>query len=268
MDFFPANWLNEVSFLRIFRFPVEMIRTLIAIIITVLFIKVIYTFQLESEKRIAYLEKNHTINKERKKLARELHDIILQQLFATGMDIEELSERACNSDGYEDRILNVKQRLNETMAIIRGFIEKTRSGTNEVDDLTIRLKQMLIQLKCKKNQKLTIHVLSHKITYGFLSNLNLNHLFYVIQESVINAIKHSNANVIDIHMSANMYNLLIEVIDDGKGFDVSQSGFLKGYGIKSMLERVSIMKGEFKIQSDGKGTKVTIIAPWEDVAHE
>jgi signal transduction histidine kinase len=85
-------------------------------------------------------------------------------------------------------------------------------------------------------------------------------LFRIVQESLNNIIKHSNANSILVKLDFTNPYLKIEVGDNGKGFDVNpeNSG---GLGLRNMKNRAELIGGDFYIISNSNGTIITITLP-------
>jgi signal transduction histidine kinase len=88
-------------------------------------------------------------------------------------------------------------------------------------------------------------------------------VYRVVQEAVQNALKHSGAREILIHLQGSGGGLTVSVVDDGAGFDVSTK-FGKGLGLLSMNERLETIGGSLKIRSaPGEGTRLKIKVPVE-----
>ena len=86
-------------------------------------------------------------------------------------------------------------------------------------------------------------------------------LFRIVQEALQNAIKHSGANQLSVHLAGNPEGLTLTVADDGVGFDV-KSAWGKGLGLISLGERVETAGGTFEILSTpGAGTRVEVRVP-------
>ena len=91
-------------------------------------------------------------------------------------------------------------------------------------------------------------------------------LYRCVRELLLNAVKHSEAENINVSLLRSSSDIYIKVEDDGKGFDVSilenSSTKRKGFGIFSIRERLNHIGGSLKIESaKGQGTKAVLIAP-------
>jgi signal transduction histidine kinase len=80
---------------------------------------------------------------------------------------------------------------------------------------------------------------------------------------VNNAVKHSGASTLSIDLSANHEKLIIKIVDNGKGFNAEKiKKESAGFGLKNLLSRVDILKGDLYLASEpGKGTTYTIEIP-------
>lgn len=97
-------------------------------------------------------------------------------------------------------------------------------------------------------------------------------LFRIAQEALTNVVRHSHATMVKVRLVQEQDWLLLQVADNGRGFDpfASSSPDGKGYGLRGMQERVNILQGEFHIQTaPGRGTIVTVRVPYSrvEVAH-
>ncbi|MEO0014037.1 MAG: hypothetical protein RLZZ535_2426, partial [Cyanobacteriota bacterium] len=87
-----------------------------------------------------------------------------------------------------------------------------------------------------------------------------HHIYCLLKEALINIEKHSQATFIRLHLQAMENEIILEVEDNGIGFDANQ--FYSGYGIKGMRERVQLHNGKITIDSVcDRGTKIYIAIP-------
>lgn len=89
-------------------------------------------------------------------------------------------------------------------------------------------------------------------------------LFRMVQESLHNILKHSNATNILVSVFFNTDNITIEIKDNGKGFEIGSLAKGEGLGLQNIVDRAVLIGGEAKISScHGTGTTITIISPYE-----
>ena len=104
------------------------------------------------------------------------------------------------------------------------------------------------------------------IELDFVTEINL---YRLIQESLNNIKKHADASHVSIRLVASFPNILLRIVDDGKGFDMEKRLVRalseKRMGLRSMEERVSLLQGKMRIQScPNQGTRILIEVPQEE----
>jgi signal transduction histidine kinase len=88
-------------------------------------------------------------------------------------------------------------------------------------------------------------------------------LYGIVQEALNNVLKHSTATRVAVRLGADDEGLLLEVIDNGQGFELGSVGDQGGMGLASMQERVEKLAGSLQIVSKpGQGTSVKVAVPW------
>ena len=221
VDFFPAMYINKELFAQVFGVPVELGRTIAASAITVLFISIIDVFQWETNQRIVLLNEQQVASRERRRLGHELHDVVLQDLFAVGLQLEIMLE---DSSCYEqrDNIQNMKNSLNSTIHKIRDFLGKVSSRKMEIEDLKHKIHELVHHYEKANNVEIELLYQIPDITLGHLSSEKLTQVYYILQEAINNAIKHANANRISVTVNTTLKYVVAKVRDNGKGFDVDK----------------------------------------------
>ena len=261
--FFPANIINKVLFYRVFGFPVELGRATSAVLITVFFIGAIDIFRWETNKKISILTNQQIASQERRKLGIELHDGIIQSLFATGLLVENLLEMRFEKN-IQDNLQHIKTSLNDSIQQVREFIRKVSTHNLGVEDLRIRLIELIEKYRGVSNIVIKFNYDVPYITAGVLSREKSTQLYYITQEAITNSIKHSNASELTITISSNIKAVTATIEDNGKGFDKSKAFEAPHYGVQSMKDRALSVKGDFIITSNNGGTHISIEIPWEE----
>ena len=113
---------------------------------------------------------------------------------------------------------------------------------------------------------------THHINSRFEStimNLNISleqsvALFRILHEALTNVAKHAKAKVVKVQLSNKTNKLIMEIIDNGVGFDENNKGRQDSYGLIGMKERVFLLEGSLDISSKvGKGTSVRVEMPYQ-----
>ncbi len=205
---------------------------------------------------------------ERKRIARELHDETSQTLAALGMSLEVSSEALRQDKLTPNMILELKRKVSFLMDGINRLIHDLRPPV--LDDLGLESAiRWLLQRHFGEIE------MAYNMETSGLEGLKLDKntelsFFRIVQESVINIVKHSNAAHVDIGLSLLEGELSLEITDDGVGFDFDEvleaheNGSEHGFGLMGMNERVMNLGGEVTVRSGkGEGTKITIHIPSE-----
>ncbi|MFT9493527.1 sensor histidine kinase [Anaerosolibacter sp.] len=266
INFFPANIINTELFRMVFGFPVELGRAVTAIGITMLFVGIIDVFKWETNKKIAILTEQQAASMERRKLGREMHDVVLQDLFVSGLQLENMIEDE-NCTSRKEDLISMKENLNNTISKIRGFLQATSSRKMEIEDLKYKLYELVHNFEKTYHMPIELDYEVPDITLGHLSPEKLTQIYYIVHEAINNAIKHGNATKITVTLNTTLKYVVAMVSDNGQGFDTNNMGKGSGYGLYAMRERAKTVKGVLEIESNEKGTVVCVSIPWEERHH-
>lgn len=195
--------------------------------------------------------------RERRRIARDIHDGIGQMLTALKFNIESIN--LDNTKKSAEKIEYIKELSSD---LIKGIRTATFNLTPpELADHGIfpALQKMTVELSKLTGERILFEN-SSEISLRFPALVETN-LYRVVQEAVNNAIKYADANYILVRVNYQQPMLSILIDDDGKGFE-SEKAFedgTTGMGLLFMKERVNYINGRLFINSvKGKGTRVTI----------
>lgn len=196
---------------------------------------------------------------DRQRIARDLHDTSLQNLTHLVHKIE-LSSLYIDKDPVQTKLelSLVNKCLKETIEEIRNIIFDLRPMT--FDDLGLKAAFERLIDNINDNQKYKVILDIENVSCE--NNEVLVSIYRIVQESLNNIVKHADCST--IHFSCkNINNLcILDIMDDGKGFDTNDKNEGKHFGLSLMIERVRLLKGQIKINSiPGKGTKIHIEIP-------
>lgn len=195
---------------------------------------------------------------ERNRLARELHDSVKQQVFATTMQVG--AAQALLPDDPEGARLHLAEaeklsrQSQEELALL---IQELRPAALEQDGLPEALKNYTADWSRQSGIKAEVQVQGKRRLTLRVEQA----LFRVAQEALSNVARHSEATNVTVTLSYENVDVILTIIDDGRGFDTSP-GTRGGYGLQSMRERVETLGGRLQVNSQpGKGTKVVVQIP-------
>lgn len=192
---------------------------------------------------------------DRQRIAAELHDSVLQNLSLVMHNLE-LAEKFIDYDS-----VRAKLELESNRKIVKETIDDIRSTIFDLrpmqfDDFGFK-KTLENQLEGYKSR--TSMDISYRIDdLDSKDNLVLLTIFRIVQELVINSIKHSKGNSLSVQVLDEGSRIYIEESDDGIG--ISDEDFEKEnhFGMKILKERVNMINGTFRKMDDVKGTKIVI----------
>lgn len=208
---------------------------------------------LQGESREEILEK------ERHRLARELHDSVSQQLFAAMMIMSALNEMTDSTivgEKYQQQIQMVAKILTMAQSEMRALLLHLRPISLEGKSLKQGIEQLLSELHSKVEMKMTYEIEDIEMPTSIE-----NELFRVIQELLSNTLRHAKADELEVYLSKVQQQLNLRLIDDGIGFDLNQPK-AGSYGLLNVKERIASIGGNVKIISIPKqGTSIEIKVP-------
>ncbi|BAO56633.1 tetratricopeptide repeat-containing sensor histidine kinase [Nonlabens marinus] len=196
--------------------------------------------------------------KERKKLAEDLHDNLGSSLTTIRLYFDNLKNHfkpETSSEIYE----RTDKLLEDTYATIRGMSHSRHNGVLASKGLIPSLQTLAENIT--QSGKLKVDIFHHGMDRKLENSLELN-LFRMLQELVSNVVKHAGATAASISIigSENSINIMVE--DNGVGFEPSLSKKADGMGLYSIETRVEEMDGVFEIDSNtGHGTTISIEIP-------
>lgn len=203
--------------------------------------------------------------KERQRIARDLHDSTVQNLTSL-VHKSELCMKLMDVDP-----IRCKLELSSLSKNLRDIINETRNMIYDLrpmsfDDIgfDITVERYLDKIKSVSTISFSYKVIGKPFSLNSIIALTL---LRVIQEGCSNAIKHSNASKVDIRMEYKEQELLLSIIDDGQGFDISMipeksRNDNSGFGLSMMRERIYLLSGKIELKSaPGRGFAIYITIP-------
>ena len=200
---------------------------------------------------------------ERERISQELHDGILQSLFAVGLALEsaKLTMPPRNLKVSRASLNQAIDQLNDVMREIRNFIAGLGSDLLQGKDLPTALKQMMASLM--EHQATRVRLAVEDRAAKALSTEQSLHLIRVIQEAVSNCIKHGHAKEARVSLKMLKQGIRLSVRDNGRGFN-QDNAKRTGHGLANMAARARKIGGRFTILSKvNEGTSIVLDFPKE-----
>ena len=197
------------------------------------------------------------ITAERNRLARELHDSVSQELFAASMLVSAINEMPeTQQTQIQTPIGQVEQMIQQAQLEMRALLLHLRPVALKDNSLKDGIDALLKDLVAKVPLTINWQIEAVQLPKGIE-----DHLFRILQESVSNTLRHAKADTLDISLIEREEKVILTVVDDGIGFEVSDEPF-SSYGLSNMNERATEIGGTLRIVSiPGEGTKLDCFVP-------
>ena len=201
------------------------------------------------------------IEKERKRIARDLHDTVSQELFAAHMILSGVSQQALKLDRekMQTQLQSVAAILETAQKDLRVLLLHLRPVELEEKSLVEGIQILLKELEDKSDLKVSL-----KQNVSKLPKKIEEHIFRILQELISNTLRHAQASCLDVYLYQTDVELQLKVVDNGIGFQLGSLDDLS-YGLRNIKERVEDMAGTVQLLAAPKqGLAVDIRIPLLD----
>ncbi len=205
-------------------------------------------------RRLAVLE-------ERERIGMDLHDGIIQSIYGVGLALD-FAQMALDENPVEARkkIEESISSLNSTIRDIRAYILDLRPRQFHGDDLKQGLQRLVDEFQSNSLTRVTL--MGPEDGLVDFPSQNATALFHICQESLANIAKHARAQYAEVHLWTTRDRVLLEISDDGRGFDLRKMSITLGHGLSNMHSRARKVSGDVEITSSpGSGTTVLAWVP-------
>jgi signal transduction histidine kinase len=208
----------------------------------------------QNARRLAVLE-------ERDRIGMDLHDGIIQSIYGVGLSLENaLHTIDEDADLAKVRIKQSIEGLNQAIRDIRTYILDLRPRQLGNDGLMPALKRLTTEYRA--NTFAEVLLKGPQKGLDNLAQASSLALFHICQESLANAAKHAGAKRVDINVWTTADRVMMEIHDNGKGFDVDKMSITIGHGLSNIQTRARSVGGEVDVTSMiGEGTTILAWVP-------
>ncbi|WP_206809145.1 sensor histidine kinase [Paradesulfitobacterium ferrireducens] len=229
-------------------------------------------FQLQEQKLMAGIVAAQ--ENERKRLARDIHDEVIQLLASSIVRLQIVQHSGIGSEEQSQSLKDLYFELREIEHLIREAVQAYRLVSVDMDSFWLTQAGFFPTLRA--------YLRSYESKTGIKTNLKIEGeenglertvgitIFRVIQEGLQNVRKHSRASAATVELGVNAHDIMLTLSDNGQGFDPNQVkaqdfrtvSCLTYFGLFSMEQRVKLLGGVFAIHSEpGVGTVIKVQAP-------
>jgi len=202
--------------------------------------------------------KRFALVEDRERIAKELHDDVIQSLFAEGMALQSSLAVVGNPEAMETRITQAVEHIDRVIRDLRNYIFALTPGAAADHALERSLKDVAREFAAASNTD--IEVVADPTAAARLSAKTAD-VLQAAREAISNAVRHSGGDTVRVSLACTTDTAVLEVADNGKGFSPSEAAG-KGNGLKNLRSRAESMGGELDIESEpGQGTWVRVRIP-------
>lgn len=208
----------------------------------------------ENTHRLAVLE-------ERERIGMDLHDGIIQSIYGVGLALEGATHSIDeDSADAKKRIQDSIESLNQAIRDLRAYILDLRPRQMGNDGLMSGLKRLATEFRANSLTEVVLTGPEDELM-DLPPSLSLA-LFHICQEALANIAKHAKAKRVEITLWFTEDRALMEIHDDGKGFDAEKQNISLGHGLANMQTRAASAGGDIDISSaPGEGTTILAWVP-------
>ncbi|WP_158543268.1 sensor histidine kinase [Dyella psychrodurans] len=221
--------------------------------------------------RVRFVERRYQLlmverHSERERIARDLHDTLLQGMQGILLQVEMLSTSPDLSDAQRLRITRIEEKMRSSLIEGRDAISALRQADSDHADLIEKLKAIGSDASTYSDTHFSINVEGEARP---LCGMRCDEMIAIVRESVINAFKHAQAEWVLVSVSYADDALIVDVTDNGVGItektihDKQKEGH---WGIAGMRERAAKLGGRLTIRpAHPRGTTIELVLPWQTI---
>jgi signal transduction histidine kinase len=214
--------------------------------------------------RLFYQGRRLAILEERERIGMDLHDGVIQSIYAVGLGLEHarllMPEDTAKSEG---RINQAIADLNHTIRDIRAYILDLRPRQMNEENLEDGIKRLIEDFRTNTQVQVELDVPDDNI--HSLPQTHAIALFHICQEGLANIAKHAHASQVKVTLWKAADRLLLEIHDDGRGFDTHHTSLTLGHGLANMHTRARNVGGDVEISSEpDEGTTIMAWVPYRE----
>jgi signal transduction histidine kinase len=259
---FPADLLNYTLLDRTIQIPAPVFRSLCGLAMAFFVVRSLEVFQVEADRRVAEAEQAQALAEDRERIGRELHDGIIQNIYAAGLSLEDAHHQVIESPRQaQQRILAVMDALNRTIHDIRRYIFDLRTA-EQTRELEMVLENLVRDLRLDTLLEVDLEVVGQRCCW--MDSQQVAHITQVAREALSNVVQHADATQVTVNLSYLGDSTRLSVTDNGKGMalDSCAPSIHEGQGIANMQARARMLGGDLALKrNSGKGLELALTIP-------
>jgi signal transduction histidine kinase len=263
--FFPASVLNATTVREALGIPIEVLRSGAGLLIAVAIIVALDLFEQETDRALAAARRRELLARERERIGRDLHDGIIQSIYAAGLHLDEASVALDPAaEVPRARIRTVLGELERISNDIRATIFDLRGAGLETLDAEEIVRSVADELRANTLVELQLDV--EGAWEPRLTPEQAAQLHQIVHEAFSNVLRHAKARRVGVRLACSKGSFQLEIRDDGAGFvpevvtDASRAGSV--HGLPNMRRRAELLNATLTVRSaPGRGTELSLTMP-------
>jgi len=265
---FPANQFNYALLDETLRVPAPVFRSLCGLAMAFCVMRSLEVFQAETEGRIAEMEQAQILAADRERIGRELHDGIIQNIYAGGLSLEDALHLVDEDPPLaRARIQAVMSILNRAIEDIRRYIFDLRAA-EKTRPLETILEDLVDDLRLDTFLEVDLEVVGQRCC--LLGPQTVAHITQVAREALSNVVQHTEATHVTVTLAYIGHATQLMIKDNGRGVDLDELLYngRMGQGLTNIQTRARLMDAALDLSSQpGKGFQLTLTIPCDDSRH-
>src|SRR6267143_87862 len=208
-------------------------------------------------------EQLRTVLEEREQLSQDLHDNIIQTIYAIGMSLEE-SRYLFHEDlqKADKKLEHAVASLNRVISDVRNYIVWDKHEALSGQQFCAKLAELAVTMESVRGIHFSLDLAVEAAQR--LTPLEALHLLYIVQEAMSNSLRHSQSRNGLVSLQLQGGHLRLEIRDDGVGFNL-EDALGQGHGLQNMTARAQKLSAHLQIVSKpGSGVQILVELPLED----
>ncbi|HUF05857.1 MAG TPA: ATP-binding protein [Candidatus Binatia bacterium] len=261
----PASVLNGRTVLDTLGVPIEVFRSITGLAIALAVIRSLELFEQETDRALADARRRELLLRERERIGRDLHDGIIQSIYAAGLHLEQASaEVSAEQSATRERIGTVMGELNRITGDIRSTIFDLRSGKLESEDAEAIVLAVADELQA--HTLVRLEIASTGLFRPRLRPDQAEQLHHIVTEAFSNILRHAHATQVSVQMACTQRRFTLEITDDGAGFDPAAAPGRgrrgQAQGLDNIHRRAELLDARLVIESaPGRGARLSLTMP-------
>jgi signal transduction histidine kinase len=196
--------------------------------------------------------------RERERIARDLHDGIIQDIYGATLQLEDVAEDTADGPA-QDRLLTIAEQLRAVIGDVRTYLKGLRARELQGRMLSDGIASLVREVRTRGDVQAEMSV---EGTPFRVPDEQANTVLQIAREALSNVIKHAQATTVRARLSFDHEGVTLIVVDNGRGFDPAAGPSQGHFGLQNLRSRAEELGGCLTVTSaPGAGATITVFIP-------